>query len=346
MLERPPSRILIIKPSALGDVVHSLPILNLLRRKWPEARISWLVTPAFAGLLEGHPQVDEVIRFDRKLFGTGWWNPLAFFGFISFLRDLRRRQFDLVIDLQGLFRSGWIAGATGARVRVGFADAREMGWIFYTHRVAVETWEQHALGRYLEIAEALGCGREPVEFVFPPALPLSEPIAERYAVLLPATNWATKRWPIESFAQLVAPLRDRFGLRTVVAGAADTRGMAAEIGRLAEDDSVIDLAGKTSLRQLITLLRDAAVVVANDSGPMHIASALNVPLVTLFGPTSPIRTGPYERMDTVVRLDIACSPCYSRRCSHRSCLRWLESGKVMAEVGRQMERKSGVIGRG
>src|SRR4051812_38676901 len=162
----PPQRILIIKPSAVGDVVHTLPILNLLRRRWPEARISWLVTPACAGLLEGHPQLHEVIHFERRRFATGWRNPKAAAGLWRFTRSLRERAFDLVIDLQGLFRSGWLAMRTRAPVRVGFDNAREYAWLAYTHRVPIATMEQHAIERYLSVAEALGCGRGPVEFRF------------------------------------------------------------------------------------------------------------------------------------------------------------------------------------
>src|SRR5437764_7996175 len=126
----PPQRILIIKPSAIGDVVHALPVLGLWRRRWPQAQISWLVTPACAGLLDGHPMLHEVIRFERRRFGQGWWNPAALWGLARFTRELRRREFDLVIDLQGLFRSGWLAWKTRAACRVGFADARELGWAF------------------------------------------------------------------------------------------------------------------------------------------------------------------------------------------------------------------------
>src|SRR5688572_11226481 len=162
----PPGRILIIKPSAIGDVVHALPVLNLIRRKWPAAHVSWLVTPACAGLVEGHPQVDQVIRFERRELGRGWRSPRAAVELVRFMRELGRGKFDLVIDLQGLFRSGWLAGATRAPVRVGMAAAREGAWLFYTHRVATGSKEQHAIERYLTVAEAVGCERGPVEFVF------------------------------------------------------------------------------------------------------------------------------------------------------------------------------------
>src|SRR5215212_1571013 len=113
----PPRRILLIKPSAIGDVVHTLPILALLRKRWPQAHIAWLLTPGCAGLLEGHPMLDEVLVFDRRAFGRGWRDAASALGLVGFLRDLRKRHFDLVIDLQGLLRSGLLAWQTRAPVR-------------------------------------------------------------------------------------------------------------------------------------------------------------------------------------------------------------------------------------
>jgi len=334
-LPSPPQRILIVKPSSIGDVVHALPILGLLRKKWPAAHISWLVTPACAGLLDGHPLLNETIRFERRKLAAGWWNPKAAASFFRFAAELRRKQFDLVIDLQGLFRSGLIAWQTRAPVRIGFANARELAWMFYTHRVPIDTMEQHALDRYLEVLEALGCEREPLEFVFPTSDDDHRHVDELlgdigpFAVLLPGTNWPTKRWPVEHFADLVKPLRERFGLRAVVAGGPETQELARRIDG-------VDLTGKTNLRQLVVLLDRAGLVVANDSGPMHIAAALGRPLVTVFGPTNPVRTGPYSRDESVLRLDIPCSPCYSRSCSHQSCLKWLDVQPVIDAAARQL----------
>src|SRR5829696_1755850 len=162
----PPARILILKPSAIGDVVHALPVLNLLRKTYPTAHIAWLVTPACAGLLDGHPQLNEVLRFDRKGYGQGYKSVAALKGLFAFVRSLREQKFDLVLDLQGLFRSGYLAWQTRAPHRVGFRSAREGAPLFYTHRVDVGTAEQHAIERYLTLAEAVGCPREPVEYVF------------------------------------------------------------------------------------------------------------------------------------------------------------------------------------
>ena len=330
----PPRRILIIKPSAIGDVVHALPVLNLLRRRWPAAHVSWLVTPACAGLLERHPQLDEVIRFERRELGRGWRSPRAAMELLRFMLDLGRRRFDLVVDLQGLFRSGWLAAATRAPVRVGPANAREGAWLFYSHRVPTGPLEQHAIERYLTVAQAVGCERTPVEFHF--AVDDADRAAvaaltpQRYAVLMPGANWLTKQWPVERFAALVGPLRERFGLDSVVAGGPDTAHLAEKVPATA------NLAGRTNLRQLVALLERAELVVANDSGPMHIAAALGRPLVAPYGPTSPIRTGPYRREDAVIRLDIPCSPCFARQCSHQSCLQWLKPEHVLREVERQL----------
>jgi heptosyltransferase-1 len=334
-IDRPPERILIIKPSAIGDIVHALPVLNLIRRRWPAAHITWLVTPACAALVDGHPQIDEVMRFDRKGVSTAWRSPIAALKLMVLHEDIRSRRFDLVVDLQGLFRSGWFAGQTRCPLRVGFANAREFGWVFYTHRVQ-SSWEDHAVERYLCIAEALGLDPAIVEFHFAvnendrseikAILADSQP----YAVLLPGANWDTKRWPTEHFAALVEPIRERFGLRCVIAGGPDDCKLAARI------PGTQNLTGKTSIRQLVALLERAKLVIAGDTGPMHIAAALGKPLVTMYGPTDPVMTGPFDRLDTVVRLDIPCSPCFSRACSHQSCLKWLGIEPILSLAERQL----------
>lgn len=331
-----PERILIIKPSSLGDVVHALPVLNLMRRRWPAAHIAWLVSPACAGIVEGLPQLDEVILFERKRFASAWRSLRIFGEIIRFAHELRRRDFDLVVDLQGLFRSGLMSWQTGASRRIGFANAREGAWAFYTQRVDVPEVQVHAVDRYLKVAAALGCGDSPAEFTFPvyeehrqQAQSLVEGVGP-YAVLMPGTNWVTKRWPAEYFEALVGPLRERLGLASLLAGGPDAVELSAKI------PSAVSLAGRTSLPQLVAVLEGASLVIANDSGPMHIAAALGRPLVTMFGPTNPARTGPYGRPDGMVRVEIPCSPCYSRKCSHISCMKWLMVEDVLSACEKQL----------
>ena len=325
----PPQRILIIKPSAIGDIVHALPAAARLRRLWPQAHLSWLATPACAGLLEGHPMIDQVILFDRRGMARWWrsWRSASAVRALS--RRLKEGRFDLVVDLQGLFRSGYLAFKTGAPVRVGLASAREGAGLFYTHAIDDSPADRHAIDRCLDVTRALGCPDGPVEFVFGVNDADRSAAAEmvkgigRFAALLPGTNWSTKRWPAAHFAELARLLRERLGLQSVVAGGGD----AAELAGLIP--GAVNLAGRTTLNQLTALLERADLVVANDSGPMHIASALGRPLVALFGPTHPVRTGPYGRPDTVLRLAMPCAPCYSRSCCHQSCLRWLTAEQAL-----------------
>ena len=337
----PPRQILIIKPSSLGDVVHTLPVLRLLRRRFPESHIAWLVAPHCAGLLQNHPDLNEVILFDRRRFGSAWHNPKALLSLYQFHRDLRRHQFDLTIDLQGLFRSGWLSWQTGAPIRLGLANARELGWMFYTHRVPIETTEIHAVDRYLKLAAAVGCATEPVEFHFTVTdadrayvKDLIGDADRRYAVLLPGANWPTKRWPAERFAELVGPLSARFGLQSVVAGGSDAAELAPRISQ------ALNLTNRTTVPQLVALLESADLVIANDSGPMHIAAALNRPLVAVFGPTNPVRTGPYAHAECVVRaMDKSvdeCAPCYQKNCKHNRCLRQLHIEPVLRAIHRQL----------
>ena len=321
-------------------------MLHLLRTKWPQAQISWLVTPGCASLIDTNPDLNNVILFDRKHYGHAWRKWSATKGFLQFCKSLRAESFDLVIDLQGLFRSGWLAWQSGAKLRIGLSNAREFATVFYTHSVKV-SWDQHAVDRNLAVADALGCGQTPVTFNFAttqadhqkiqhlisagqpstPSTPSTGPgdnAAEplKYAVLIPGTNWATKRWPIRHFVDAAKRINDELGLQIVVAGSSDEAALGAQIPG-------VNLCGKTNLRELVALLDSAALVIANDSGPMHIAAALGKPLVTLFGPTNPARTGPYQRAECVIDLKLPCSPCYSRKCSHQSCLNWLEPDQVI-----------------
>lgn len=338
--------ILIIKPSSFGDVIHALPVLNGLRERFPTARIAWLVAHSCAGLLDGHPALDEVIPFDRKRYGLLGRRLDVTGDFITFVRSLRARRFDLVVDLQGLFRSGFLAQATGARVRIGFAAAREMAWMFYTDRVRVPHRDTHAVERNYRFGRALGFADVPIRFdlpVRPEARRAARGLLEReglrpdepYVLIGPGTRWETKMWPAAHFAAVARRLAADHGLRPVLVGMDSERDVAAQIAEHA-GDGVVNLAGRTSLAELIALVDEAVVVLMHDSGPMHLATALNRPMVALYGPTSPVRTGPYGRRDAVARLDLACSPCYIKRvsaCPHEHrCMRDLDPGLVLERV--------------
>lgn len=340
-----PKRILLIKPSSLGDIVHALPVLAGLRERYPHAHIAWLVNTSFRTLLDDHPLLDEVIPFDRKRYGRMLRSPAATRAFLDFTRELRARRFELVIDLQGLIRTGFLSWASGARRRVGFASAREIAWAFYTDLARTDRRRPHAVDRNVQLAAALGLPVSPPRF--PLGLRDEERVAARalleaeaggpltrFTAVVPGARWATKRWPAARFGALVRELTESGQGPCVLLGAPDERDIAAEIVAAARPTSVIDLVGRTTLRGLAAVLERAERVVCCDSGPMHLAAALNRPTVALFGPTSAARTGPYSPHADVVAPPIYCAPCYRRRCWHHSCMKMLAVETVADHVRR------------
>ncbi|MBN2445321.1 MAG: lipopolysaccharide heptosyltransferase I [Phycisphaerae bacterium] len=337
-------RILIIKPSSLGDIVHALPVLAALRAARPDAHIAWLVNHGFAPLIEGHPLLDEVILFDRRSYGQMHRRVSVLGAFGRFVHELRERRFDLVVDLQGLFRSGFLALVSGARHRIGFQNAREFASLFYTHRVTPPRHIRHAVDRNLFLAKTLGLNV--IRPAFPLGLRTDEIEAARvllaeadgcavsdFTAVIPGARWATKRWLPERIAEVMDRLHDETGRPTVLLGAPDERPVADQV--LAGCSTpVVDLVGRTSLRELTALLQLAACVVCHDSGPMHIAAALDKPMVALFGPTDPARCGPYSRNARIVTSPASCAPCYKRVCSDCSCMRDLTTEQVLAAVRR------------
>jgi heptosyltransferase-1 len=342
-------RILLIKLSSAGDIIHALPVLAGLRRRWPEAHIAWMVSTPFAELLDGHPDLDEVIRFDRRRFahlGRQW---SASWAFARFCWRLRARRFDLVVDLQGLFRSGFLSLVSGAPRRLGLSDAREMAGAFYTRRVGRRTPNLHAVDRCYQMATALGFAEQGPRFLLhvPDAcraevtelLRDSEVEGRPFAVLAIGARWETKRWPAERFARLADALAERHGLASVLVGSEDDRQLAEQVRQYSHSGPV-NLAGRTRWGQLMALLEQARMVVSNDSGPMHVAAALGRPLVAVLGPTHPGRTGPYCLPEGVVRRDLPCSPCYLRMlasCAHgHACMRDLPVESVLKAAGRAL----------
>ncbi|MCG3179159.1 MAG: Lipopolysaccharide heptosyltransferase 1 [Phycisphaerae bacterium] len=307
----PIRRILIIKPSALGDVVHGLPVLHGLRVVHPAAHIAWMIRPAFADAIRGHRELDEVILFDRRRYGQAWRSPGAMRDLVRWLWGLAERRFDLVVDLQGLFRSGFFSLVSLARRRYGPAGAREFGWLFYNHRIGSNGQARHAVERNYRFAASLGFAHVPPRFELPISDESRRAAAEllagagvgaggRFAALAPGASYGSKRWPAERFAALADHLADRHGIGSVLIGAPGERTVCEAV-RSAARCGPADLSGATSVAVMIALLERAAVVVSNDSGPMHIAAALGRPLVAIFGPTDPARTGPWGRPDSVVR---------------------------------------------
>jgi lipopolysaccharide heptosyltransferase I len=304
--------ILIVKPSSLGDIVMTLPALTALRRTFPDAKISWLVRPEFAPLIEDHPHLSEIIHFDRKFLGKLWYHPFAFGAFIGLVSRLRKRKFDAVFDFQGLFRSAFMAWVSGAKQRFGPKRSRELASWFYTEAVEQDRDSIHVVDYYDRIVEHAGAPRSEPEFVLPPDPASAESTKEvlaaagvdpdRYAVLIPGSAHPAKCWPVERFAAIADHINTEYGLSIITIGTASEKPAIEQIKKQAKTH-VTDLAGQTTLKQLVPLLSGARLVVGNDTGPAHIAAAVNVPLVVIFGRANPIRLYPYKRKECVAGVE-------------------------------------------
>jgi heptosyltransferase-1 len=340
----PARRIALIKPSALGDIVHALPVVTALRQRYPRAHLTWVVNRTYEPLLQGHPDLDETLPFDRGLFRSGWLAGARAYG--RFLRELHARRFDLVLDLQGLLRSGLLTAATAAPRRVGFARAREGAAWFYTDRIpGGDRRSGHAVDRYWRVARALGAGDGPVTF----RVPVPD-AARRWAVealagcprpwvfLGVGARWPTKRWPPAHFAALAGRAQARFGGTVVFGGRGDEAPLArATAAGLPGPHR--DLTDGTSLPQLAAVLALADVMVANDTGPLHLAAALGRPVVAPYTCTSVSLTGPYGAAAAgAVETRVWCQGSYLRRCSRMECLAELTPDRLWPPLERILLR--------
>ncbi len=316
-----PKKILIIKPSSLGDVVHGLPFLNAVSHCFPESEIHWVIARGLEGLLEGNPMVKRLIVINKDI-----WKKISraadtVLDVNRLFREIRKEGYDLAIDLQGLLRSGLISMASGAPVRIGFAEAREGSRFLYTDRVKGGR-DLHAVDRYLKIAAAMGCDTDKVAFPFPFFRSEDSWVSSfirdlrEYAVLVPGARWKTKVWPAEYFGKVASMIP----MRSVVVGSSADIGVAEEIVATSGGKAV-SVAGKTTLKELIEIMRGARIAISNDSGPMHIAAAVGVTVIAIFGPTSPQRTGPYGKSHLIIQSGAVCSPCFKKNCVDLKCMR-------------------------
>lgn len=327
LVEYPARRIALIKPSSLGDIVHSLPVLTALRHRYPLATITWIVNRAYEPLLHGHPDLDATLAFDRNAARGGMCRFLS--NHARFLRACRAQQFDLVIDLQGLLRSGLITAVCGARRRVGLSDAREGARCFYTDVLHVaDPTGLHAVDRYWLVAEALGVGARPKQFRLPIqtmervwALERLQGCPRPWLAFAVGARWMTKRWPPESFATLARKAQDRFGGTALFVGSAEDAPLSQRTSAHLTGPHV-DLTGKTTLPRLTALLSVADAMVANDTGPLHLAAALGRPVVAPYTCTRARMTGPYASGPTpgVVETRVWCQGSLLKRCSRLDCM--------------------------
>ena len=318
-------------------------MLRLLKRHQPASEIYWWIDSDLAALLEGDPDLAGVVRFERRRWAAPWhWGEIW-----HSVRWLRAQAFDLVIDLQGLARSGVFAWLANGKLTVGLDDPREGARGFYDIIVRRPSYYTHAVDWYLSVLPALGVTVHG-NFGWLPERPAVaaavrqkwRPNSAQWIVLQPGARWLNKRWPLEHFTELVRRLAEDYPeLHFAVLGGAEDRELGATLAR-AGQERCLDLTGQTSLPEMIEWIRLSALVVTNDTGPMHAAAALGRPVVAIFGPTEPRRTGPYGQVDKIQRTLLPCAPCLKPRCTYKKyleCLRAIPPEAVYARVKDRLE---------
>ncbi len=335
-------RILLIKPSSLGDCLQALPVLNALRKALPGAKIFWLINREYADLLREHPALDGLILFNRECFRSGYGDLSFVKEVFELSRKLRAGRFDLVIDLQGLFRSALMSRGSGARVRLGLSDAREWAGAFYTHRIELQATDVHAVDRYMRCLEMLGVATKKRDFWLPIERGAAGEVdqmlggaglgrGQRFMLVVPGARWQSKRWPAERFIEVIDRIQDELSLACVLAGAPSEVELCGEVAGRCKSKPM-NLAGQTSLVQLAALISRCELVLGHDSGTIHLAMALGKALTCIIGPTDPDRTGPYGRSDSIVRAEVSCAPCRLSVCAENKCMGLISVESVFAKV--------------
>ena len=313
-------RVLVVKLSSIGDLLHALPAVRCLKAGL-QAEIDWIVHPAYAELAGCFADVSRVLEFPRRA---------SLLEFTRRLRALRLEQYDLVADLQGILKSALVARAVRSPRRIGPSFHREFSSFFYTGTAGPRDKNRHAVFENMDLARCLGLP------LLPPAYPVSAPLqlagepSPRVA-LLPLSRWQSKNWPLMSFARVARELQEARGASVYIMGAAGEQAACARI-ESALSGRVVNLAGQTSLPQMAGLLREMDLVIANDSGPMHLAAVMGAPVLALYGPSDPVRTGPPPgTRSRVLRGKLKCQPCFARTCRYGdvSCMQTITPESVV-----------------
>ena len=299
MIDVPLNRVCVVMMSAVGDAVHVLPVLEALKRKSPATHVTWILQPGPAMLVRGHRSVDEILLFDRS---KGWR------AFADVRSELARRAFDLVINLQVYFKAGVLTSFTRASVKLGFdrARARDFNWLFTTHRIPPHA-PQHVQDQYFEFLTALNVPHEPVSWAlgpWPDEREAQSTFLEKFdrpiASIVVATSKPQKDWLPERWAQVADALWYDFDLQPVLVGGQSSRELAAEHAIMTRARRAPYSALGSGLRNLVGIIDGSALVLSPDTGPLHMAVALDRPVVSLMGYTNPKRTGPYRKFHDLI----------------------------------------------
>jgi len=324
-------RILMVKLSSLGDIIHTLPALNSLKIAYPQAQIDWVTEEIGKELLLGHPYLDRIIVYQRY----GWPEKLKKGKWAQVIREFRTfknqlQPYHIVIDFQGLLKSALVTFLAKGKEKAGFANGHECSHFVLTKKFRAN-YNEHAVIRYLKLVRFANV---PVDFdhiVFPlpPAIDSDLKIKPPYIVVNPIARWESKMWFQEKWRTLAQRLSS-LGYKIVFTGTKKDRNYIHNICQ--GFTKCINLAGKTSLNTLISLYKKATLAISIDTGTMHLAVAAGLPVIALFGPTAPWRTGPFGKDHTVIYKSLPCQPCFKKHCITKDCLKRIEVEEVIEAV--------------
>ncbi len=342
--------ILIVRTSALGDVLHGIPVAAALKERDPECRIAWVVDERYREILDGNPWVDRLLTIRLKGGIRSLLRAEQRRNWVTLVRALRGVGFDLAIDLQGLMRSGLIAFLSGAPVRIGFPkdQVREpLNRVFTNLRPRSVPPRSHVIDRNLALLHPLGIHSREKRFSL--LVPSSiEAEMEKYlldveegrgrlrVVVNPAAGWPTKRWSPRRFAEIADRISETWGATVLILWGPGERHLAEQVKRYMKKSG--HLVPALGLSELTSLLKGCGLFIGGDSGPMHLASALGVPVLGLYGPSDPVRNGPFRDHDRVVSVAEPCGPCYKRSCHRPSCMDTIPVDQVWQAVTGMVDR--------
>jgi len=325
---------------SLGDVARGLCLVSNLKANLPQCRVTWLVEPKWSELVRLNRQIDRTIIFKRAWRLSAVW---------QLFKDLRQDHFDITLDLQRILKSGFFALLSEAKRRIGFhrRNAKEFNWIFNNEHIGYFSDDLPKIRHYLKFTQYLGLPEpDPLEFgicslsVEESAPGVIAEIKQPFIAVVIGTSWESKNWNFEGYLDLIRQILSNYHLKIVLVGDQTQRALADNLVKKINSPDLLNRVGKTTLPELTALLKAAVAGVGPDSGPGHIAAAVNTPFVTLFGPTSAVRTAPYGCENLVVKADMDCAPCYKQRCADRNkeCMSNIKADAVIAMLGKALTR--------
>lgn len=317
-------RVLIVLMGSVGDVVRALPVASALKEFLSEGQLGWVVESKSFGIVKDHPAIDQLFLFKRE-------NGIS--AALNVIKEIRASGYNVVFDLQRHFKSGVFTFFSGAKRRIGFnrANAKEFNWLFQTEQIEAQAQTFPKIQHYLKFLDLVNVPA-PAQLNFglqgKAQVPLSTKLPANYFLLVLGSSWESKDWPAEGYAKLVKLVLESGQGEIVLSGGNKEKALAEELARISP--RIVNLVGQTSLEQLIAVISKARVCVGPDSGPAHIAAALNVKYVSLFGPTDPQRVAAYGMEPYVIRSAVGCSPCNRKVCPglNKICMRLISAERV------------------